>query len=79
MNWFLLLNFDGGPGVPFLNFELEPGSLVPGFRGPGFVFPLLYHAKLMVSLTFYLYEYENVHFRIDFLFEKFHIHSYYNY
>ena len=30
----LLLNFEGGPGAPLLNFERSPGSLGQGSRGP---------------------------------------------
>ena len=35
-----LLNFRGGSRVPLLNFEGDPGSRVPGSRGPGPTFTL---------------------------------------
>ena len=35
-----LLNFVGGHGVPLLNFKRGPGS-----QDPGFLVPLLHHAR----------------------------------
>ena len=44
-----LLNNEGGPLVPLLNFEGNLGSRVPeswgpGSQGPGVLVPLLHHA-----------------------------------
>ena len=39
-----LINFQGGPGIPLLNFEGVRGSGVPVPRIPGLRIPLLNHA-----------------------------------
>ena len=40
-----LLNFEGGPGVPLLNFRGSRAPLLNFEGGPGVLVPLLHHAE----------------------------------